>query len=308
MAGLLHLTGWIMTSPEPPAVARRRVRLALRAAREARGLTQQHVADELDWSLSKVNRIEKGDVTVSKTDLLALLELFGVDDDGLIDELVRAARSSRQRGWWDEPRYREHLTPPMLQLLQFETEATAIRIFQPTVVSGPFQTRAYAQAVLDFWRPELSPLVREARLDTRLRRGEQLLGRTDPPDIYFIFDESVLHRPVGGVEVMAEQLRHLLVIMRRPTVHVRVVPFAKGALVAMLGPFLICDFGDEENAVLYRESLLLDEVVHAGEALMRHRGYFEHLWQESLGEAASAQLIAARADQMMPAPDRYTSG
>ncbi|MDQ7907354.1 helix-turn-helix transcriptional regulator [Phytohabitans sp. ZYX-F-186] len=297
-----------MTSPEPPAVARRRVRLALRAAREARGFTQQHVADELDWSLSKVNRIEKGDVTVSKTDLLALLELFGVDDDDLIDELVRAARSSRQRGWWDEPRYREHLTAAMLQLLQFETEATAIRVFQPTVVNGPFQTRAYAQAVLDFWQPELSQVVREARLETRLRRGEQLLGRADPPDIFCIFDESVLHRPVGGVEVMAEQLRQLLVIMRRPNVHVRVVPFAQGALVAMLGPFLIFDFGDEENAVLYRESLLLDEVLHTGEALMRHRGYFEHLWRESLGETESAKLIAARADQMLPESDRYTSG
>jgi len=297
-----------MTSPEPPAVARRRVRLALRAAREASGFTQQHVADELDWSLSKVNRIEKGDVTVSKTDLLALLELFGVDNDSLIEELVRAARSSRLRGWWDEPRYREHLTSAMLQLLQFETEATAIRVFQPTVVSGPFQTRAYAQAVLDFWQPELSSHVREARLDTRLRRGEQLLGRADPADIYFIFDESVLHRPVGGVEVMADQLRHLLVIMRRPNVHVRVVPFAAGALVAMLGPFIICDFGDEENAVLYRESLLLDEVLHAGEALIRHRGYFEHLWRESLGETDSARLIAARAEQMLPESDRYTSG
>jgi len=308
MAGLLHLTGWIMTSPEPPAVARRRVRLALRAARDARGFTQQHVADELDWSLSKVNRIEKGDVTVSKTDLLALLELFGVDDDGLIDELVRAARSSRLRGWWDEPRYREHLTPAMLQLLQFETEATAIRVFQPTLVPGPFQTRAYAQAILDFWQPELPAVVREARLETRLLRGEQLLSRADPADIYFVFDESLLHRPVGGVAVMAEQLRRLLVIMERPNVRVRIVPSAKGAMVAMLGPFLICDFGEEENAVLYRESLLLDEVVHAGEAITRHRSYFEHLWEESLGEMDSARLIAARADNMLAQSERDTSG
>lgn len=295
-----------MTSLEPPAVARRRVRLALRAAREARGFTQQYVADQLDWSLSKVNRIEKGDVTVSKTDLLALLELFGVDDDELVDELVRAARTSRQRGWWDEPRYREHLTPAMLQLLQFETEATAIRVFQPTVVNGPFQTREYAQAVLDFWQPELPSSVRGVRLETRLRRGEQLLNRPDPADIFIIFDESVLHRPVGGVELMAQQLRHLLVIMRRPNVRVRVVPFAKGALVAMLGPFLIFDFGDEENAVLYRESLLLDEVLHSGEALMRHRGYFEHLWREALTESESAELIATRADQMLGESDRYT--
>ena len=67
-----------MTSAETPAVARRRLRLALRRARDAKGLTQQQVADELFWSLSKVNRIESGDVTISITDLRALLALLGV--------------------------------------------------------------------------------------------------------------------------------------------------------------------------------------------------------------------------------------
>jgi hypothetical protein len=131
-----------------------------------------------------------------------------------------------------------------------------------------------------------------------------VLDRTDAPDIYLLLDESVLHRPLGGVEVMAEQLHRLLAVMRRPNVHVRVVPFGNGALVAMLGPFLICDLGDEENAVLYRESLLLDEVVHTGEAQMRHRMYFEHLWHASLSELETAHLMAARADQMVASPIR----
>lgn len=65
---------------ESPAAARRRLRLALRRARETAGLTQGKVAEALDWSVSKVNRIEKGDVTVSTTDLRALLELYGVVD------------------------------------------------------------------------------------------------------------------------------------------------------------------------------------------------------------------------------------
>ena len=82
------------------------------------------------------------------------------------------------------------------------------------------------------------------------------------------------------------------------------MPSAKGALVAMLGPFLICDFGEEENAVLYRESLLLDEVVHSAETITRHRNYFEHSGKSLLGEKESSRLIAARADTVHAQAER----
>jgi transcriptional regulator with XRE-family HTH domain len=47
-----------MAESVSPTVARRRVRLALRDAREKADLTQQQVAEEMEWSLSKVIRIE----------------------------------------------------------------------------------------------------------------------------------------------------------------------------------------------------------------------------------------------------------
>lgn len=293
-----------MVSGESPAVARRRVRLALRAAREERGLTQGYVAEELDWSLSKVNRIEKGDVTVSRTDLLAMLELYGVDDQARIDDLVQAARTSRQRGWWDEPRFREHMTSAMLQLLQFEGQATAIRYFHPTLIAGMLQTREYASYVLSFWRDDLSDVDLETRLEARLRRRDHVLERPDPPDYYVIFDESVLHREVGGARVMAGQLGELVSLARAGKVVIRVVPFAEAAPIAMLGPFTILDIGDEENAVLYRESHLIDEVVHARANIDRHRKIFEQLWAASYTEEESARLIEARAATMISSLDQ----
>jgi transcriptional regulator with XRE-family HTH domain len=297
-----------MFSGESPAVARRRVRLALRAAREARGFTQGHVADELDWSLSKVNRIEKGDVTVSRTDLLAMLELFGIDDQERIEELVHAARRSRQRGWWDDPRYREHQSAAVQQMLQFEGEATAIRYFHPTLIAGLLQTPEYAKVILDFWSEELSDQDRTARLEARLRRREHVLDREDPPDYLLVLDESVLFREVGGPAVMAAQLREVLDVMQRPNVRVRVMPFADAAIVAMLGPFSIFDLGDEENAVLYREGILIDEIVHSSEVINRHRRYFEQMWSSALNEEASVRLVEARAATMISALDRPRSG
>src|SRR5215813_2073851 len=113
-----------MMSDESPAVARRRLRLALRNAREAKGLTQAQVAERLEWSLSKVNRIEGGEVTVSNTDLQALLHLYEVAEPDRIEQLTEDGRAARRRGWWDQPRYRESTTPATLQLLQFESQAS----------------------------------------------------------------------------------------------------------------------------------------------------------------------------------------
>ncbi|ROO58844.1 helix-turn-helix protein [Micromonospora sp. Llam0] len=281
-------------SGESPAAARRRLRLALRRARESAGLTQGKVADALDWSVSKVNRIEKGSVSVSTTDLRALLGLYGVVDADRAERLLRDARTSRLRGWWDEPRYREHLTPAMLQLLQLEGEASAIRVFQPTLIPGLLQTREYGEFVLNFWRSELPEADRALRLEARLRRRDQVLDRPDPPEFHLVLDESVLWRTIGGPRVMAGQFAALLRVARRPNVRVRIVPFADAAIMAMLAPFTLLDFGDEENALLYREGLLLDEIVHAAQRIGRHRGYFAHIWDSAHDEATSARLITER--------------
>jgi transcriptional regulator with XRE-family HTH domain len=289
---------------ESPAAARRSANRSRRRARETAGFTQGKVADALDWSVSKVNRIEKGDVTVSTTDLRALLELYGVDDRERAGRLLHDARTSRLRGWWDEPRYREHLTPAMLQLLQLESEASAIRVFQPTLVPGMLQTRAYGEFVLNFWRSELPEADRVLRLEARLRRREHVLDRPDPPEFQLVLDESVLWRTIGGPQVMAEQFAHLLQLMRRPKVRVRIAPFADAAIMAMLAPFTLLDFGDEDNALLYREGILLDEIVHAAQRIRRHRGYFAHIWGAAQDEASSARLIAERAAALAVGPTR----
>src|SRR5262249_26457337 len=96
----------VMTSYDSPAAARRRLRLAVRKAREATGLTQGQVAEQLSWSISKVNRMENGEVTISPTDLSALLNLFGVKDRNVVNEMSRDAKAAKQRGWWHEARYR----------------------------------------------------------------------------------------------------------------------------------------------------------------------------------------------------------
>jgi transcriptional regulator with XRE-family HTH domain len=290
-----------MPTTESPVVARRRVRLALRRFREAKQLTQGQVAEAMEWSLSKVMRIEKGDVSISASDLRVLLDYLDVRDPAEVKQLLADARTSRSERWTVDPDYRDHHTPATVQLLQFEAEATAIRFYTNVLVPGPLQTREYATAVFgnahDY---HLDPAVIGARIEVRMRRREHILDRADPPEYLAILDESVLWRPIGGPQVMGEQLGAMAgVVANAPHAHVRVVPFAAAATIALLGPFTLLDLGGEENAVLHREGYKSDEIVHSPREINRHRDAFEQLWPLALDERASAALIRNRAQAFL---------
>src|SRR3954453_18714589 len=113
-----------MAEGESPTVARRRVRMVLREAREAAGFTQLEVAEEMEWSLSKVIRIENGDVSIAPNDLKPLLNFLQVKDRAFVADLIDAAKVARTRqrqAWYQTPEYREFLTDPLRKLIEFET-------------------------------------------------------------------------------------------------------------------------------------------------------------------------------------------
>ena len=154
-----------MSAADSPAVARRRVRLAVREARENAGLTQGQVAEAMEWSLSKVMRIESGEVTVALNDLKALLAYVHVTDPTTVATLLDSARAAKQRKmWWDEPQYREHLTPSLRQLVQYEVEATTIRGFSMTLIPGHLQITEYATAILEKYSRDLSVQIGRAHV------------------------------------------------------------------------------------------------------------------------------------------------
>jgi transcriptional regulator with XRE-family HTH domain len=289
---------------ESPIVARRRVRLALREARERLQLTQGEVARRLGWSGSKVQRIEVGDVSVSVTDARALLDTYGVVDQDEIIRITESTRISRRQRWWTAPEYRTHLTPGLRQLIEFEAEAVAIRAYQPVVVPGVLQTPAIAKYVLGWWDKSLSDDDRRVRFDVR-RLRRQVIDRDDAPDYRLVLDESVLRRQIGGAEVMAEQLESLLDVASRPHVTIRIVPLEKGALVGMLGPFTVIDLSDEpDDAVLYRESFNQDFFSDVPKDVGHHRDVFEVLWKVALDEEASLDRIREQVKELRSQRDR----
>jgi transcriptional regulator with XRE-family HTH domain len=285
---------------EPPAVARQRVRRALRTARQATPMSQGAVARRLGWSLSKMQRIEGGEVGVSATDLRALLNVYGVDDPEMIDQLTEDTRISRRQRYVTAPEYREHLTPGTRELMQFEMEAVAIRAYQSINFPGVLQTTAVAESILNWWKASLSEEARRVRLEVRMMRRQQITERDDGPEYMLILDESVLKRQIGGRKVTAEQLEVVANVARRPNVHIRVVPLEKGGYMGALGPFQILDLSDEndEDAVLYRERYNDDEVIHDPNEVRHLREAFEDLWEVSMTEEKALEAIAAEVERL----------
>ncbi|NUO58318.1 MAG: helix-turn-helix domain-containing protein [Hamadaea sp.] len=286
-----------------PAVARHRLRLALRKAREAKELTQGEVAASLDWSLSKLQRIEGGENSVSPTDTRALLQILGVTDAAVVDQLVNEARQARKRGTWDDPRYRELLTPPMKTLIQFENEAAVIRSFQTLLVPGPLQTPEFAEHLLAMWSDELTEEERATRLEFRLSR-RQILDRPTPPDYRAALDQGILYRDVGGPRVFAGQLRYLLDSLRAQRIDLRIVPYRVPAVVTFILPFTLLSIDGDEDPILYRESYLVDEIVTTPEKVQRHQQLFDRIWQQSFSKERTVELLEERIAELLEESDQ----
>jgi transcriptional regulator with XRE-family HTH domain len=290
---------------DPPAVARQRVRRALRRFREGTPWSQGEVAKKLGWSLSKMQRIETGEVGVSATDLRALLDLYGVTDPAEVERLALDAHASRRQRYVTPPTHREHLTAGLLKLIQFEREARSIRTYQPVSFPGVLQTPAVAAAIMQFWRGSLEDEVLQVRLEVRMSRREHVFGSAGGPEYFLILDESVIKRPIGDYEITAEQLEDIVRLARSPQVHIRLVPLDKGAYMPGFGAFQLLELGSgDDETVLYRESYLSDEIIHDANQVKIHRAAFEELWEKTLSEEASLSAIVAQAAYLRAHIDR----
>lgn len=287
-----------MADDGSPLLPRRRLSGELRKAREASGLTQAQVAGEMRWSLSKVIRIEGASTGISHNDLHALLDLYEVRDPEQVDLLGGLAQAGRKRSPLGA--YRDVAPQSLLQLIEFERDASAIRQFETMFIPGILQTEGYARAVIDTYYYDERPGSHRPRalVDLRLRR-EDLFSSDNPPSFHFMLDEAVAHRLVGGASVMKLQLRHLIEVADKPNAVVEVVPFSAGFNPGMKGPFEIIQFADpSDNDIVFLESRRGDIISDDPAETLSYRQAFEELGKASLGPRDSLTRLARIADEM----------
>jgi transcriptional regulator with XRE-family HTH domain len=235
-----------------PAVLKRLLLRELRRLRTEVGLTQKQVADRLRWSLSKVIRIESGQVTVGFTDLDALLRLYNLSDEEKRASLVQALEGSRP-GYWTDYVRKGYIDHSGERFIGDEATARLIRQFEPELIPGLLQTPDYARAILRDVHGRREDAI-EAIVEIRAIRQE-ILARESPPEMFFVVGQAAVATEVGGPDVMRRQREHLVNLNEHPKISVQVVPFTAGAHPGMRGSFAVFEFPDDKDEnVLYLES------------------------------------------------------
>lgn len=235
-----------------PTVRRRRLGSELRRLREARSIKLEEVAEQLGLAASTLSRIETGKAPTKTAYLTALLEMYGVTDPAQRQVLLDMAREGHRKGWWAI--YDDVLPTGFGIYVGLEAEAAGLRVYETQVVNGLLQTPDYARAVLREVHKKDSPEQLRRLAELRLKRQE-VLDREDPPDLWLILDETVIRRTIGGSEVMADQLKHLVEASQWPNVTLQVLPISSGAHPALMGPFSILEFPERGDPdVVYCDS------------------------------------------------------
>lgn len=279
---------------ETPQSEHRRLMVELRQSREARGCTQKEVADALDWSLSKLIRIERGSVGISITDLKALLLHYGMTGAEEVDRMVTMARASKKTAWWQQ--YRDVYSPDFFTFLGLEASAGRVKWFQGLVFPGMLQSPGYIRAIL---RATGSNPEQEKRgFEVRTKRQELLSEHG--PEFTFIIDESVLHRVVGDAAVMREQVQKVRDLMDHPRATIQVMPFSAGAYRGMKNSFEILEFSDEpEDIALLVDDLYRDQLMQVpSDAARAYVDQFPALEEKALSTTDTARRLDERLKEL----------
>lgn len=269
-----------------PTARRRRLSIELKKLREKSTLTCAQVGQALDWSGSKVNRMETGSGRVQPSDIDALCRFYATSDE-LREFLKSLAREAKTRGWWQ---VHGAGVPEWFNIyIGLEQDASALRQYQCELLPGLMQTAAYARE-LHTTGAHLSPEDIDRAVRVRLERQE-MLTRPDAPEAWFVVNEGAVRNVIGDRALMREQLERSLDSAALPNVTLQVLPFDAGTYPAT-GSFTMLGFpAPEDPDLVYRDGIT-DAVYLEGEHHVReYTKAFDGLRAAALSPQRSAQLI-----------------
>jgi transcriptional regulator with XRE-family HTH domain len=250
--------------------------------REAAGMTIERAAASAGISMSHLSRVERALVGVRLPVVKVLLAAYGADE-ATTEYLTEVAREASQRGWWHQ--YVGSIPERYATYIGFEAEATQIWSFDASTMPGLLQTEAYARAMFEGGASRLPDEEISRRVEVRAQR-QLILKATNPPTVWFVLDEAVIRRQVGGADVLRDQLDRIIQVAALPHVDIQVVPFAVGAHPGTPGSFIVLRFADHTDPpVVYIETMAGD------------------LYPESREDVTGVTLAFDRLRAIAPGPD-----
>ncbi|MFG2553834.1 Scr1 family TA system antitoxin-like transcriptional regulator [Streptomyces sp. NPDC048581] len=242
----------------------------LRRYRESAGMSQGDLGDCIFCTGSLVGQIE----TAHKVPTREFAERADAAllTDGCFSRLVGLVLRSQLPTWFQP-------------YADMEAKATYISTYQCQLVYGLLQTEEYARAVLATGRPDKLDELLAARMER-----QRILKRERPPLTLVVLDEAVLHRPIGGPEVMRKQLHHLLDLQDERWVRLQVLPFGVGEHVSLAGSFNLLRFDDDPD-IVYTEDLISGHMTANPDTIREAALRYAGLQGAALSVEDSAELI-----------------
>lgn len=274
------------SEPAPRRVHRLQLGILLRRHREASGRATKEVLAALDWYPSKLSKLEGGGVTISAAELDRLVELYEVNDEDAA-RLRDVGREARRRG----------ALRPVVEYartyLDLEQAADTLKMHEDAHLPGMLQTEAHARALLATAPSGPPQDTINAVAADRARRGERFASGNGG-QLWVVLGEAVLRRPVGGVDVHREQLRHLRVLAELPRVTLQVMPFDNGEYSALGAGFTIVEVIDPPLSMVYVEALTDGLYFEAEPHLELYRVAFNKAQVAAASERDSTRMLEAR--------------
>lgn len=215
-------------------IARRTLSRVMREARRAAGVRAGDAAVQVGVSPGTLSKYEKSEHPWPPAVVYTLGDMYKLTHEDR-DKLVDLARR-REPGWWQTSAVPEWFAP----YLGVESEAAELDNYNDGLIPGLCQTVDYARALIGAITEDDTDQL-DGRAAARVRR-QQRLSDSDPLRFSAVFNESALHRVIGGTEVMREQLVHLLEMSELSNVDLRCVPFSAGAHAGTEGNFVLLRF------------------------------------------------------------------
>jgi transcriptional regulator with XRE-family HTH domain len=276
------------TRAKPPTVRLRRLAAELRRLRNDAGYSREQVEAHTGVNEGTLYRLETARARPQRRTLLALLDLYRVEQP-LRDGLLDIARTADGQGW-SRP-YHWQLPGEYAAYISFEAEARVVHNYESLFIPGLLQTPDYGRAMVHGVLPNATQAEIDERVEARAER-QKLLDGDQPLELWAVIDEAAIRRVVGGRSVMAAQLEHVVTMMQRPNITVQVITFDSGAHPGMPGAFVHMEFRDElDPDLVYVDTLAGDIFLETDDDIRRYRSMFDHLRAGALSPNDSARLI-----------------
>jgi transcriptional regulator with XRE-family HTH domain len=290
-----------MAEPTGSTVPRRQLGRYLRDLRNRQHMTVKVAAEELEWSETKIWRIETGQTSLRSHDVDLMCRIYGAPPD-LTEALKGLAKETKAKGWWHA--YGDVIPENFDVYLGLEEAAVGLAWYEPELVPGLLQTADYARVITSA-DATLDSAEVDRRVQLRIERQTLIRRATAPLELRVVLNESILKRPVGGRDVMAAQLEALAEAAELTNVSLRVVPFRAGLHYGIVtGPFEILRFPvngdgqDSEPPTVYVDGFTGDLYLDKPAEIERYSQAFEAIWNAALDETTSATLIRASAKDL----------